>query len=79
MTYDTHRLSHEGAVDADGHILEPIDLWERYLEPKYRDRALRFVRDENGLDALEIGGKRSKMAARGHAVHPRRDGSTGSR
>ena len=22
------------------------DLWETYLEPKYRDRALRIVRDE---------------------------------
>ena len=31
--YETHRLSHDGAVDADGHILEPSDLWERYLEP----------------------------------------------
>ena len=37
------RLSFGGAVDADGHILEPPDLWERYLEPKYRDRALRCV------------------------------------
>jgi hypothetical protein len=26
--------------DADGHVLEPPDLWERYLEPKYRDRAI---------------------------------------
>ena len=24
-------------IDADGHILEPPDLWEKYLEPKYRD------------------------------------------
>jgi hypothetical protein len=23
-------------IDADGHILEPPDLWEKYLEPKYR-------------------------------------------
>ena len=30
-----------GAIDADGHVLEPPDLWETYLEPKYRDRALR--------------------------------------
>jgi hypothetical protein len=27
----THRLSWDGAVDADGHILEPSDLWETYL------------------------------------------------
>jgi uncharacterized protein len=61
----THHLSFEGAVDADGHILEPPDLWERYLEPQYRDRALRFVLDENGLEELEIGGRRSLMSRRG--------------
>jgi predicted TIM-barrel fold metal-dependent hydrolase len=61
----TGRLSHRGAVDADGHILEPPDLWERYLEPRYRDRALRFVLDDDGLEALEIGGKPSVMSRRG--------------
>jgi uncharacterized protein len=63
--HDTHRLSYDGAVDADGHILEPSDLWERYLEPKYRDRALRIAKDDRGLDELEIDGKRSMMARRG--------------
>jgi predicted TIM-barrel fold metal-dependent hydrolase len=61
----THHLSFEGAVDADGHILEPPDLWERYLEPRYRDRALRVILDENGLEGLEIGGKPSVMSRRG--------------
>ena len=61
----THTLSMTGAVDADGHILEPPDLWERYLEPKYRDRALRFVLDDDGLEELEIGGRRSVMSRRG--------------
>ena len=37
----------KGAIDADGHILEPADLWEKYLEPKYRDRALRIRTGEN--------------------------------
>lgn len=63
--HDAHRLRHDGAVDADGHILEPPDLWETYLEPKYRDRAIRIVRDERGLEELEINGKRSKMSTRG--------------
>ena len=57
--HQTHRLSWDGAVDADGHILEPPDLWEAYLEPEYRHRALRIVMDENGLDELEIDGARS--------------------
>ena len=63
--HETHRLSWDGAVDADGHILEPADLWDSYLEPAYRDRALRIVKDENGLDELVIGGHRSKMSRRG--------------
>jgi predicted TIM-barrel fold metal-dependent hydrolase len=63
--HETHRLPYDGAVDADGHILEPPDLWETYLEPKYRDRALRIRLDENGLEELEIGGERSMMARKG--------------
>jgi uncharacterized protein len=63
--HETYPLSWEGAVDADGHILEPADLWERYLEPKYRHRALRIVRDPDGLDELEIDGRRSVMSRRG--------------
>ncbi|MBO0730114.1 MAG: amidohydrolase family protein, partial [Acidimicrobiaceae bacterium] len=59
------QLGLHGAIDADGHILEPPDLWERYIDPKYRDRALRIVLDDNGLEELEIGGKRSKMSAKG--------------
>ena len=65
VMHQTGRLSYDGAVDADGHILEPPDLWERYLEPKYRDRALRIVKDDHGLDELEIDGKRSMMTRRG--------------
>jgi predicted TIM-barrel fold metal-dependent hydrolase len=63
--HETKRLSFPGAVDADGHILEPPDLWETHLEAKYRDRALRIVNDENGLEELEIGGMRSRMSRRG--------------
>jgi predicted TIM-barrel fold metal-dependent hydrolase len=60
-----HRLAYDGAVDADGHILEPPDLWETYIDPQYRDRALRIVLDENGLEELLIDGKRSTMARKG--------------
>ncbi len=36
-------------VDADSHILEPIDLWENYLEDKsLLPLAPRFFNDENG-------------------------------
>lgn len=32
-------------VDADSHFMEPLDLWERYIEPQYRSRCLRFAPD----------------------------------
>src|SRR5215831_15556069 len=44
------RLPYAGGVDADGHILEAPDLWERHLEPRYRERALRLRRDTHGLE-----------------------------
>ena len=34
-------------IDADSHFMEPLDLWERCIEPKYRSRCLRF--DHDGL------------------------------
>jgi predicted TIM-barrel fold metal-dependent hydrolase len=58
---EIHRLSQPGGVDADGHILEPPDLWERYLEPRLRDRALRVRPDAQGIEYLEIDGKPSKI------------------
>src|SRR6516162_5489731 len=41
-------------VDADGHILEPLDLWDRYMDPDFRDRAPRIVKGENGKERLVI-------------------------
>lgn len=63
--HETHRIEVDGAVDADGHILEPPTLWEDYIDPKFRDRALRIVVDEHGLEELEIDGRRSQMSRRG--------------
>jgi hypothetical protein len=44
-------------IDADGHILEPLDLWERYIDPKVRERRSWFVIDENGKERLSVEGK----------------------
>src|ERR671912_130158 len=63
--HETHRVQLDGAVDADGHILEPPDLWETYIDPQFRDRALRVVVDENGLEELEIGGRPAPPRPRG--------------
>ncbi len=44
-------------VDADGHVLEPADTWLKYLDPQYRDRAIRIARDEHGFEVLLIDGQ----------------------
>ncbi len=52
-------------VDADAHILEPPDLWERYMDPVMRDRAIRIRTDAKGLEYLEVDGKPSKRSQGG--------------
>jgi uncharacterized protein len=34
-------------VSADSHVIEPHDLWQRLIEPRFRDRAPRLVRDDD--------------------------------
>src|SRR5215467_8421801 len=38
-----HRMAKEGfkIMDSDMHIVEPVDLWERYIDPAFKDRAPR--------------------------------------
>lgn len=49
-------------IDSDGHFIEPVELWDNYLEPKYRDRSIRYVRDERGHENyMVIAGKRSRL------------------
>jgi predicted TIM-barrel fold metal-dependent hydrolase len=55
--------SEELLIDADGHILEPPDLWEKYLEPKYRDRAVRIRVGDDDFEFLEIDGKRAQLTS----------------
>src|SRR5215472_18741525 len=45
------------AIDADGHILEPLDLWDNYIDPAFRERRPRFVIDDNGKERLTVEGK----------------------
>src|SRR4051794_34388202 len=45
-------------IDADGHILEPLNLWDKYLDPKFRNRAPRLVTDpETGKEKLDVEGQ----------------------
>jgi predicted TIM-barrel fold metal-dependent hydrolase len=41
-------------IDADGHILEPLSLWNDYMDPAFRDRAPRLIRDADGKERLLI-------------------------
>ncbi len=43
--------------DADAHVLEPPDLWENYLEDKFRDRAIKFRVNEKGVEQLFADGE----------------------
>ena len=65
MSYEIKRFPYQGTVDADGHILEPPDLWEEYLEAEYRPRALRIQVDDDGFEYLEIDQQPSKRSRRG--------------
>ena len=61
------RLRHAGAVDADGHVLEPPDMWERYIDPTHRDVAMRITKDDEGLEYLDLGrGVASKIIRKGY-------------
>ena len=57
MAYEIVRFPHDGAVDADGHVLEPPWLWEEYLEDRHQDKAIRIRVDDDGLEYLEIAGR----------------------
>ncbi len=65
MAYEILRFPYDGTIDADGHVLEPAWLWERYLEERYRPRAMRVRTDADGLEYLEHDGKASTRARKG--------------
>src|SRR5438270_237231 len=44
-------------IDADGHVLEPLDLWGKYIDPGFRDRAPRLFIDADGKERLRIDGR----------------------
>lgn len=59
-------------VDMDSHVLEPADLWETYLEPMYRSRAIRIATDASGTEQLIIDGKvlmQGRLASLGGVEH----------
>ena len=43
-------------VDADGHILEPLSLWDEYIDPAFWDRRPQLVIDDNGAERISVEG-----------------------
>ncbi len=46
-------------IDCDGHILEPLDLWDRYIDSSYRDRAneaCSIINHDEGGATLRLNG-----------------------
>jgi len=57
-------MSEELAIqinDADNHFVEPEDMYERYIDPGDREKAVRFVYDDSGQRVQLFGGRRSKL------------------
>jgi predicted TIM-barrel fold metal-dependent hydrolase len=42
-------------IDGDSHVLEPPDLWDEYLEPEFRPRAIRITRSIPSRDGESRG------------------------
>jgi len=47
--------------DADNHFLEPADMYERYIDPKQRDKVVRLAIDEDGNRVELFAGRPSKL------------------
>ena len=55
-------------IDADQHIVEPPDLWERWLPERFRERAPKLVKDEDQPAIGVLGLKRSHHLLEGGLV-----------
>jgi predicted TIM-barrel fold metal-dependent hydrolase len=44
-------------VSVDDHVCEPPDMWDRHLDPKWKDRAPRLVRKADGSDVWVFEGR----------------------
>src|ERR1700676_3572128 len=44
-------------ISADSHVVEPASVFVDYIDPKFRDRAPKIIRDSKGLDTFYSEGK----------------------
>ena len=58
-------------IDADGHVIEPPNMWLDYIDPQFRDKAPRLIKTEAGgekfwiCDDFSIGHDTSKLGGVG--------------
>ena len=67
-------------IDADGHVLEPPDLWENYIEPRFRECCPKLLFTEDG--ARSCGSRAMTESTFGRGKKPlsfRRAGTFGAR
>src|SRR5690242_18164142 len=64
-------------IDADGHVLEPADLWVKFIDPKFRDRAPRLVVDAKGNEYFMAGDQQLNNKHAGEGERPRKLGGLG--
>lgn len=55
-------------IDADGHVMEPAGMWQRFIDPALRERAPRLVRDGNGHTRILVDGRLSPRAEGANSV-----------
>jgi hypothetical protein len=50
-------------IDSDMHIMEPLDLWDKYMDARFKDRGPRPVRvpTRGDLSLLMIDGKEPRQ------------------
>ena len=61
-------------LDSDMHVMEPPDLWERYIDSKYKSQAPRGVTSDNVRD-LRMVSRRQSMGSKDGPTKPVRPGS----
>lgn len=63
-------------IDADGHVLEPANMWLDYIEPKFRDRAPRIIVNDEGAEIMALGDR--EMTDNGPGRRRVKIGATGA-
>ncbi len=51
-------------IDGDGHIVEPPDLWLRYMPSSYHERAPQIALNEDGIAVMKLEGELRRGAVR---------------